>query len=284
MTGPATALLLLPGCLLLSEPPPLLDAGSDGDSELVPVHIANTAFDVFALDTEGSLWSVSEGLATPLHSGDSFIDLDGATNEWCGVYTDNGVICDGREGPTGQWERAAAGDSGAACAWNASGSIRCWGSSTGELDHPPSGPWRDVDLGASVACGIGSDEHLRCWGNEHDDILEAVPTGTFIDVAVSNAACALTTGGQIVCWGDCLYGMEEGPASTTGFVELKAGDGHACGLRENGAVDCWGHNRDLQAEGNPGPFVAFSVGGWTTCGLREDGSITCWGFTDLEWP
>jgi alpha-tubulin suppressor-like RCC1 family protein len=66
-------------------------------------------------------------------------------------------------------------------------------------------------------------------------------------------ACALTTGGQVWCWGSNDSGQLGGagdsgptprqvPIEGDGVVEISAGLQHACARQADGTVWCWGSN------------------------------------------
>jgi len=48
--------------------------------------------------------------------------------------------------------------------------------------------------------------------------------------------CALTTGGNITCWGD----NEMSNAPEGRYTAVSAGDQTSCGLRSDGGIECWG--------------------------------------------
>jgi alpha-tubulin suppressor-like RCC1 family protein len=74
------------------------------------------------------------------------------------------------------------------------------------------------------------------------------------------------------------------------YVQVVAGEQHACGLTEAGDVYCWGDNGNSQlgdgsdfdssmpvaVKGLDGAAVELAAGGFQTCALMEDGSALCW--------
>ncbi len=172
-----------------------------------------------------------------------------------------------------------------------------------------------------------ADGHVRCWGFNRLAALDtAVPAGCgspfergdcfrsatpvrgvsgVTDVAVGFAhACARTTEGRVVCWGDNYYGAcgVENPhasdvtAVTTavvGAVDVEAGAGHSCARTEDGAVYCWGasglanfgvFSADVDHLHVPvevrrlcGAF-ALGLGDAHTCGAIANGTVLCAGF------
>ena len=93
-------------------------------------------------------------------------------------------------------------------------------------------------------------------------------------------------------------GQGQGSAPTTipvpPFVQIAAGDQHACGLTEDGAVWCWwygaqGQLGDGKTEGayaapvrvvDLPPAKAIAAGGNSTCAIDRDGGLWCWGKND----
>lgn len=76
-----------------------------------------------------------------------------------------------------------------------------------------------------------------------------------------------------------LVGCEVHRSSTSDWVQVSAGEGHACGLRDDGSVGCWGSR--CEEHGNCDPpdtsLVQISAGDFHTCGLTDDGEVLCWG-------
>jgi alpha-tubulin suppressor-like RCC1 family protein len=74
------------------------------------------------------------------------------------------------------------------------------------------------------------------------------------------------------------------------FVQVVAGEEHACGLTDAGSVYCWGSNGNDQLGDGTGldssiavpvaglesGVVQLAAGGFETCALLENGSAQCW--------
>jgi alpha-tubulin suppressor-like RCC1 family protein len=120
-------------------------------------------------------------------------------------------------------------------------------------------------------------------------------------------ACARTSDGNILCWGNNASGQvgvstlgditsPQQVAGVSGAKQIVAGDQHTCALLGSpGAVSCWGANDNAQV-GNgstqaavTSPAMVAGVtdavelvgGGEHTCARRLSGGVTCWGYNYL---
>jgi alpha-tubulin suppressor-like RCC1 family protein len=71
-------------------------------------------------------------------------------------------------------------------------------------------------------------------------VKEDPPAGTFTKVASgSSHACALSTTGEIVCWGaENYFGEAEAPEGL--YIDVAAGVQYSCAITNEGHADCWG--------------------------------------------
>ncbi len=177
----------------------------------------------------------------------------------------------------------------------------------------------DLSTGNESACGIDTDGHLTCWGANHrgrlgrgyevNNFAPFAPGPTLSDLTYTQVSstyehtCALTTGGNIDCWGLGTYGrLGDGELGFTAdpvpmiadrkFVNVELGNYHSCGLQADGVVACWGRgfyqglgNGTLDHQPDPvdvpdvdAKFLA--VGGYVGCVVNKDNTVACWGLDE----
>ena len=103
------------------------------------------------------------------------------------------------------------------------------------------------------------------------------------DVSTGDDFTCVVRAGDVQCQGRNFEA--QAPSSKTAtvgyFVQVSAGDQHACALRDDGTVECWGNNNLSQApsarDATVGVYTAVTSGGSYNCALRGDGVIECWG-------
>jgi hypothetical protein len=111
----------------------------------------------------------------------------------------------------------------------------------------------------------------------------SAPTNTSPDLRAGwDYVCRLRSG-IIQCFGSDDQGQPIGEhhAAAGSFVQLTAGQTHACGLRSDGVVECFGSNQfgeaPAQKRAATGSFTQVSAGMSHTCAIRSDGAMECWG-------
>ncbi len=212
--------------------------------------------------------------------------------------------------PDGPFDAVAAGH-GHSCGRRPDGTLACWGACYEPLSHPVPGrftvfetsaggswglrddgalvqwghyiqglivlpgPFQAAAVGSRTLCVVLDDGRLECHGN--DGLLTTPPPGSYRAVGLGMThACALTAGGEVVCWGGNDSGQCDAPEGI--FVDLVVGQRFGCASTEEGEVRCWGwihHSRERRSP--PGTLHGLTAGGDVACALRDDGTPVCWG-------
>lgn len=176
------------------------------------------------------------------------------------------------------------------CGRTQPGAVYCWGDNArGQLAQDPmmlptSGnlvqvavpPVSQIVAGDHFNC-VRTTDDVRCWGRgdlgELGDGMGLDQTSPVVatlpdDVTVQRLAagprhvCALTTQGELYCWGsndkgqlmltpdpmgNDLYTFAPRKLETdVGFLSITTGATHSCGLTDQGSVACWGTNTEGQ--------------------------------------
>ena len=186
------------------------------------------------------------------------------------------------------------------------------------------GSFTAVSAGGRHTCAITSLGGVQCWGQNDsgqlgdgttaDSSLPVDVVGLTSGVAAISSGlshtCALTMGGEAICWGDNANGQlgtgaaTNAPSATpapvcadpacatplAGIIAIAAGSSHTCAVTNDATVTCWGANEDGQlgdgtrtASDTPVDVAgittatAITTGESHSCALTSGGAALCWG-------
>ena len=242
------------------------------------------------------------------------------------------------------------------CALTFEGHVVCWGyglsgrlgnDGTAQKEHPvyvvaSNGRSNllnsivQIDAGSLHTCALTSAGGVKCWGtgntgqlgyngNANKDAPVNVVTSNTDSKRLSSIVqisaggthtCALTSGGNVKCWGENDYGqlgndclssctderapvdvVASGTDSTplSGIIQVSAGNDHTCALTSTGSVVCWGRgsngqlgNGDVDNKDAPVDvtitgttaltgIASIASGDFHSCALKSAGGVVCWG-------
>ena len=211
------------------------------------------------------------------------------------------------------------------CAASDAGAVWCWGSDakrqlgtagdgaagvldklTPTLTDSTGGLVRSVATGDNHSCALRSTGVVVCWGdNTHGQLAQnlatasnSTPTAVSLAAKVtkvaagSNHVCALTSSGELWCWGSNSLGQvgdgtpdvkKTSPVQVASLgaqvVDVTAGQAHTCALLITAAVKCWGSNSAGQIGAADGldhstPVTVDGLDSTATVGSLASSSIT----------
>ena len=322
---------------------PAVDSNGDALSDIIQV--SNGGEHTCALTSDGDVWCWGESDNGRL--GDNCSSSCADKSHGVGVVNGTGII------------QISAGESHT-CALNEQSEVLCWGKgANGRLGNDstdnknnavsvveegdstnPLTSIIQVSAGGEHTCALTAEGGVKCWGHNGAGRLgngSTAETDHPVDVITSNRdstpligivqvsagsthTCALTSAGEVMCWGSGSAGQlgnkadndQEYPVDVvtsknnsdpiTGIVQISAGNNYTCALTEEGKVKCWGealYGR-LGHEGNSNSnypvdvaeqvrsafmlsgIAEIGVGENHACALTNRGEMRCWGRLDYS--
>ena len=252
-----------------------------------------------ALGNGAAIISSTPIVVTGLSSGVAAIATAAGAYHTCAVTTAGGALC---------WGNNGSGQLGNGTVANSSVPAPVSGLSSGVAA---------MAMGTYHTCALTTAGGVKCWGNNsYRQLGNGTTTSHYVPVDVTGLssgvraitsgfehACALTTSGGVLCWGNNRYG-QFGNGTTTnssvpvpvtglssGVAAITAGNDHTCALTTAGGVLCWGYNSNGQlgngtttasslpvaVTGLSSGVAAIAAGLYHTCALTTAGSVLCWG-------
>ena len=149
-------------------------------------------------------------------------------------------------------------------------------------DNAPLGSIAAISAGSAHTCVLTTNRNVKCWGAGGNGRLGNGQTNSNSKSTPVDVHTSLS---------------DDNPLGS--IAAISAGDSHTCALTTNGNVKCWGHGsggklgngqsdstpiltpvdvRTSLSDDNPlGSIAAISTGNSHTCALTTSGGIKCWG-------
>jgi alpha-tubulin suppressor-like RCC1 family protein len=280
-----------------------------------------------ALKTDGTLWCWGSGDQGQLGNGLQGAGVLSATPLQVTALGD-------------QVAEVSVGDS-FSCARKRDGTVWCWGYNLdGELgagffSNDPSQPVgvaspvqviglpaiaTSISCAAFHTCARLVDQRAFCWGNNTlgelgNGLMANSATPQFVATLDSSVrvvaggrdqTCAITTGGQLWCWGGNItgdlgigtdFGLQLTPVAVTALRRVESvelGNAHSCAITREHKLFCWGNvqssriyntlegyvvesNVPAQVRRPRAPFAQVSVGFASTCAVTIGRRLYCTG-------
>lgn len=260
-------------------------------------------------------WGEGDPVPQPVLDGHVFTQIAAGGRHTCALDTAGDIWC------WGDWTWGQLGD----------GVFHNYGGS----EHPQlvygGYKWSAVVSGEYHSCGITGGD-VRCWGDNsrgqtgvvwntdtyskchhgtasqtYDCSRRPAGPGGFYDVVAMSAGgsrnCALTSSGEIWCWGAAWLGANTttvddlNPLMVAGghrFTAVGVGKSHSCGVADDGNVWCWGEGTygqrgdgtnvsvqrlPVQVAGMTAPWAStLGLGFEHSCAVSADqAKLLCWG-------
>ncbi|CAE7946021.1 UVR8, partial [Symbiodinium sp. KB8] len=121
-------------------------------------------------------------------------------------------------------------------------------------------------------------EHVRQLSSGKRFLVDGYTSTASSDNSIYHTR-AVSSDGQLVCFGFNCSGQCDVPTDLGAVVAASAGLDHTCAVRSDGQLVCFGVNGSGQCDvpTDLGAVVAVSAGVRHTCAVRSDGQLVCFG-------
>ncbi|KAK6937983.1 Protein kinase domain [Dillenia turbinata] len=136
-----------------------------------------------------------------------------------------------------------------------------------------------IAVGEDFLCGLSKTGMIKCMVRSNTSASNVVGheprEGHFSAIAAGfRHACAVSSWGELVCWGDA----GQLPQPDRGFAAVALGENCSCAQRLNGTVVCWGENNFKLPESLRNAYFTTIVAKRSVfCGVLSNFSLICWG-------
>ncbi len=126
--------------------------------------------------------------------------------------------------------------------------------------------------------------HLAAEGRTPSTALQLIlgylawrPSGACM-AAGFDLTCAITSRGQLVCFGENDHGQCDVPEDLGPVLAVAAGIFHTCAITSQGQLVCFGNHGQCDVPEDLGPVLAVAAGGAHTCAITSQGQLACFGW------
>lgn len=208
-----------------------------------------------------------QGPAATSMLADRFVAISSGRNHACGLRENGSALCWGGVSPepwpltSDRFSAIFSLDSSSSCGIRADGASRCWPESGAE-----SARWIEARGLASLSrggrCGLKISGEVTCPAPKHGVLIHRPLSGEHLrflggswDRHYRSFICGIRPDSSAACFpvaprSDQDWNIPKVP-STRKFLDIGAGEDHACGLLADGSIKCWGSNH--RGEGSPPP-------------------------------
>lgn len=170
----------------------------------------------------------------------------------CAIGEDSRVVCwgDDDQGQLAVPEATFSEIEAAAdhtCGMTTTNTALCWGGgdpAPAFLDYVHGTNPRNLTVGEDFICSstiAGYDSTVDCYVEEGDGFWGVPAIASLVDMDAGNSHfCALTSDGDLSCYGANDHDQLEVPSSTADWIAVSSGYEGSCAVNDDGQIRCWG--------------------------------------------